>query len=98
MKDICAKLPAINIWLSAGDAGDKISMSRDTVEKRGVPWSDVYVPYKIRYKELQLDANGKTVRRYFEPDVEACLKLPSPRGKKRQHITMVPDFVPDSDP
>jgi hypothetical protein len=45
------------------------------------------------YKELQLDRDGKKIRRYYEPDVEALLLNPAPRGRKRRE--MVPDFSGD---
>lgn len=93
MKYLLLKLPAINIWLSAGDAGSKISMCRDTIENRGIAWQEDYVPYCIRYKELQLDRDGRKIRRYYEPDVESLLLNPAPRGRKRRE--MVPDFSGD---
>jgi cobalamin-dependent methionine synthase I len=65
-------LPAINIWLSARDAGKKISRSHDYINKRGVPFQTNPVEGRIRYKMLDDE------KRYLEQDVENLLQTPPP--------------------
>jgi hypothetical protein len=71
----------VAVWLSAKEAGKKLSLSTDTIERRAIPWQKEAVEYKIRYKLLQLDRDGETVRRYYEPDCEALLQTPPPRRR-----------------
>lgn len=64
------------VWLGGKDAGLYIGRSRDAVEKRAIPWRDEYVEKKVRYKLLQMDADGETERRYFKPDLDKWLLIP----------------------
>ena len=82
-------IPTINMWLKAKEAARKMSLSPDSIERRGVPWQEDPVPYRIRYKLLFLDEGSDGERRYFEPDCEALLRDPKPRSKGLQ---MVPQF------
>jgi len=67
-----AELPPILIWLSARDAGRKISRSHDYINKRGVPWREEATAGRVRFKYL----DGE--KRYFEADVENLLETPAP--------------------
>ncbi len=75
------------MWLSGKDSGIYLGLQRDAIERRGIPWQDDPVPYKIRYKTLRLDPETKERRRYYRPDLDALLHSPS----KRDHG---PAFVP----
>jgi len=66
----------MNNWLSSKVAAQRITMSRDTIERRGIPWCEDFIPGKIRYKELELGEGTRQPRRYYEPDVEALLVTP----------------------
>ena len=63
----------MNIWLSRKQAAAKISVSVDTIERRGIPWQKDPVPNRIRYKLLKLGDDTRQRRRFFEPDIEAML-------------------------
>lgn len=64
-----------NVWLKRKVAARKISVSGDTIERRGVPWCVEFIKGKIRW---QPDPNSQGHRLYFEPDVEALLAMPRP--------------------
>jgi hypothetical protein len=66
------KLP-INVWLPVSLAALKIGRSQDTIERRGVPWTDRPVSFRIRYKDLVLDAGSDAIKAYYEPDIERLL-------------------------
>jgi hypothetical protein len=60
-------------WLSLGSAAEYLDVSTDTILRRAVPWprdSDEPIPYKIRYKVLQLDEDTHADRRYYRPDLD----------------------------
>ena len=84
--------PVINIWLSPKEAARKLSLSTDTITRRGIPFIDGQgpVPYKIRFKLLQLDEGGAEERRYAEGDCEAMLHTPVPRSRG---VELVPTFT-----
>lgn len=83
-------LPAINVWLSPREAAKKLSVSTDTISRRGIPWQDDRMPFKLRYKLICLDEGDSGGRRYFEPDCEALLFNPAPRSKG---VQLVPTFT-----
>ena len=68
-----SELPKINIWLSAREAGRKISRSHDYINKRGIPFQDTPVQGLIRFKLL----DGE--KRYLEDDIENLLQMPPTR-------------------
>ena len=88
-----------NVWLSRREAGKKLSVSPDTVERRGVEWQDEPVPHRVRYRFLVLDEDAEPERRYYEPDVEALIfrreHLP-PAARLRLTATFLPPAVPRS--
>lgn len=62
------------MWLRGKDAAEHLGVSRDTIERRAVPWKASSVPHRIRYKMLALDEESEPVRRYYLPDLEAMLR------------------------
>jgi hypothetical protein len=60
-------------WLSRKGAAEKLDVSVDTIERRAIPWQDVPVPGKLRYKYLKLGEETRQERRYCEEDLEALL-------------------------
>lgn len=79
-------------WLSRNEAADLIQMSIDIVERRGIPWQEEPLKYKIRYKVLKLDEGTRGLRRYFRADIEALIEIPTkPVGRARKL------FAPPSD-
>jgi hypothetical protein len=83
-------IPVVNMWLSPREAAKKLSVSTDTVSRRGIEWQDSPVPFRMRFKLIVLDESAEGERRYFEPDVEAMLVNPAPRSKGPQ---LVPTFT-----
>jgi hypothetical protein len=81
---------SVVVWLSAKEAAKKLSLSTDSIERRAIPFIETHIPHKIRYKFLQLDEGGEMVRRYYEPDCEALLKVPAPRCRAED---LVPPFA-----
>lgn len=75
-RDIPTNRINVTVWLSAKEAAKKLSVSTDTVERRGIEWQEVPARHKARYKYLVLDEGAVPVRRYYEPDVEALLFEP----------------------
>jgi len=67
------KSNSINIWLTRKKAAAKISVSEHTVDRRAIPWQEESVPFRLRYKILDLGSGTPEGRRYFEPDVESLL-------------------------
>lgn len=60
-------------WLKLSSAAKYLDVSPDTILRRAVPWprdSDEPIPYKIRYKKLQLDEDTQADRRYYRPDLD----------------------------
>jgi hypothetical protein len=55
---------AVVVWLSAREAGKKLSLSHDTINRRGIPWQDSPVPYRLRWKYLVLDEGAQPEKRY----------------------------------
>jgi len=64
------------LWMSGKDAALFVGRSRDSIEKRAVPWTPEYVPKKIRYVHLQMDKGGEIERRYYKPDLDGWLMVP----------------------
>ena len=84
------KMP-INVWLPVSLAALKIGRSQDTIERRGVPWTERPVPFRIRYRYLVLDPGSDAIRAYYEPDIEALL-LNSDELPRNSRPRFVPRF------
>lgn len=67
-------------WIKASTFVAVSGMSRDTVKRRSAPWQEEYVPRRIRFKLLKLDAFAEPLPRYYLPDVQAFLHTPPMRG------------------
>jgi len=64
----------VNImWLSLAKAAEFLDVSKDTVLRRAVEWSDEAVPGKVRTKYLVLGNDTRSDRRYYLPDLEKWL-------------------------
>lgn len=61
------------LWFSAGTAAEFVDVSPDTVHRRAIPWRELPMPGKIRFKLLKLGEGTRQERRYYKPDVEALL-------------------------
>ena len=61
------------LWLRAKSMSQIIDVSRDTIERRGIPWQDHPVPHRLRYKLLRLSARVEPERRYYLPDLSTLL-------------------------
>jgi hypothetical protein len=77
------------LWVRAKTAADVVDVSRDTVERRGIPWQDHPVPHRLRYKLLRLSEETEPERRYYLPDLRNFLENPPARA---QPLRMVPQF------
>jgi hypothetical protein len=84
-------------WQRGGMAGKYYDLSSDSVERRGIPmWVDRdgvrvqqdYLPYKIRYDELQLSKSGRIIKRYYLPDLDALLVARPPQ----RAVNLTPAF------
>lgn len=84
-------------WQRGEMAGKYYDLSSDSVERRGIPmWIDQdgrrvqqdYLPYKIRYDELQLSKGGRIIKRYYLPDLDALLVTRPPQ----QPVNLTPAF------
>jgi hypothetical protein len=64
---------ANTVWLSLAKAAEYLDVSKDTVLRRAVEWSDEPVPGKVRTKYLILGIDTRQDRRYFLPDMERWL-------------------------
>ena len=62
------------MWFRGKEGSEFVGISRDTLERRAIPWQPQPVPYKVRYKLLVLDEGAQPVRRYYRPDLEALLR------------------------
>jgi len=60
-------------WLSLAKAAEFLDVSKDTVLRRAVEWSDEAVPGKVRTKYLVLGNDTRSDRRYYLPDLEQWL-------------------------
>ena len=69
------------MWMSGKEAADLVGVSRDAIERRAMPWQEDPIPFRVRFKLLQLDGATKPMRRYFKADVEALLRNPPRRDK-----------------
>lgn len=65
-------------WVKGKSLAAFLDVSRDTIERRAVPWQESPVPHRFRFKLLQLDATTPPERRYFLRDAEQCLQDPAP--------------------
>jgi hypothetical protein len=83
------------MWMRGKEAADWIGVSRDTIERRGVGWHPQAVPYRVRFRLLQLDPGAEPTRRYYRPDVESLLRDPPSRSRTPK---MVPKFRMAADP
>jgi hypothetical protein len=63
------------VWLSLAKAAEYLDVSKDTVLRRAVEWTDEPVPRKVRTKYLVLGADARQDRRYFVPDLERWLSI-----------------------
>jgi hypothetical protein len=61
------------LWLSLAKAAEFLDVSKDTVLRRAVEWSDEPVPGKVRTKYLVLGTDTRSDRRYYSPDLERWL-------------------------
>ena len=61
------------VWLSLAKAAEFLDVSKDTVLRRAVEWSDETVPGKVRTKYLVLGTDTRSDRRYYLPDLERWL-------------------------
>ena len=61
------------VWLSLAKAAEYLDVSKDTVLRRAVEWTDEPVPGKVRTKYLVLGADTRHDRRYYLPDLERLL-------------------------
>lgn len=66
----------MNKWLSLSGSAEYLDVSTDTVLRRAVPWSDDYVPGKVRWKYLKLGEGTRQERRYWVEDLGAMLVKP----------------------
>lgn len=64
------------VWLSGSQAAAYIGRSRDSIEKRALPWQDEYVEKRVRWVWSELDVDGEVERRYYKPDLDKLFKLP----------------------
>jgi hypothetical protein len=78
-------------------AGKYYDLSSDSVERRGIPMWVVrdgvrvqqdFLPYKIRYDELQLSKSGRIIKRYYLPDLDALLVACPPQ----RAVNLTPAF------
>ena len=63
------------VWLSLAKAAEYLDVSKDTVLRRAVEWTDEPVPGKVRTKYLVLGADTRQDRRYYVPDLERWLSV-----------------------
>lgn len=61
------------LWLSLANAAEYLDVSKDTVLRRAVEWSEEPVPGKVRTKYLVLGIDTRQDRRYYSPDLESWL-------------------------
>lgn len=60
-------------WLSLGGIAAYIDVSTDTVLRRAIPWQDLPVRGKIRFKHLKLGDGTRQERRYYAQDATDLL-------------------------
>lgn len=65
--------PVFFVWLSVSEAARFLDVSVDTIARRGIPWQEIHVPGRLRYKLLNLGGEKKE-RRYTVEDCEALLE------------------------
>jgi len=94
-RDACCLQQAYNrgmianiVWLSLAKAAEYLDVSKDTVLRRAVEWTDEPVPGKVRTKYLVLGADTRQDRRYYLPDMERWLsaKAQTNRGHIKGHF------------
>ena len=78
------------VWLSLAKAAEYLDVSKDTVLRRAVEWTDEPVPGKVRTKYLVLGADTRQDRRYYAPDLERWLS----RCAQRNHGHIKGHFAP----
>lgn len=66
------------LWLRCKTIAEILDVSRDTVERRAIPWQDHPVRHCFRYKLLELSPDTDPERRYYLPDVKTFLVNPLP--------------------
>ncbi|MGD0259338.1 MAG: hypothetical protein ABSD29_05870 [Verrucomicrobiota bacterium] len=76
------------VWLSLAKAAEYLDVSKDTVLRRAVEWTDEPVPGKVRTKYLVLGADTRQDRRYYLPDLERWLsaRAQTTRGHIKGHF------------
>lgn len=72
---------ANGVWLSLAKAAEYLDVSKDTVLRRAVEWTDEPVPGKVRTKYLVLGTDTRQDRRYYLPDLERLLSAIPGRGR-----------------
>lgn len=80
-------------WMQAKSCGDTLDFAPITIIRRGVPWQEDPVPFRIRWKYLFLDEGVRPYRRYFAPDVEAFASN-SPEKRPTLYVPVLLDPVP----
>ncbi len=86
------------VWLTLSLAAQKLSVSECTISRRAIRWQDKPVRYRVRYKQLCLDEGSAAGRRYYEPDLEAMVVMPSPLIRPYRHKAFRPDSGECLDP
>lgn len=74
-------------WVKCKSMATFLDVSRDTIERRAIPWQEAPVPHRFRYKLLHLAEGTDPERRYYFPDAASFLH--SPPSQRRQ-VAMVP--------
>lgn len=70
-------------WMTKAEAAAHLVLSVDTIERRGIPWQEDPVQFKIRVKYLCLGEGTRELPRYFRADVDALLATPKPGAAAR---------------
>ena len=84
---------ANTVWLSLANAAEYLDVSKDTVLRRAVEWSDEPVPGKVRTKYLALGTDTRQDRRYYLPDLERWL---SAKPQRHQNGTLDAESRPSN--
>jgi hypothetical protein len=63
-------------WMSGKEGAEYAGYSRDWLERRATPWSEIPVPYRVRYKWVRSAPNAKPVRRYWKAYIDALFVVP----------------------
>jgi len=72
---------ANTLWLSLAKAAEYLDVSKDTILRRAVQWTEEPVPGKVRTKFLALGDDTRQDRRYYAPDLEKWLSSKPQRNR-----------------